>query len=62
MLARGLYKELLRYGQALKYTDKQFFYRRIRSEFENNRVLTDGEKVTFQLERGKYFLKNRLLI
>ncbi|KAF5308703.1 hypothetical protein FQR65_LT06064 [Abscondita terminalis] len=32
-----LYKHLLRYGQDLQYTDKNYFYRRIKNEFKENR-------------------------
>ena len=28
--AKGIYKQLLRYGRTLTYTDKDYFYRRIR--------------------------------
>lgn len=27
---KGIYKQLLRYGRTLTYTDKDYFYRRIR--------------------------------
>lgn len=33
----ALYKLLLRNGERLKFTDKDFYLRRIRNEFEENR-------------------------
>ena len=35
-LALQLYKNLFRYGQQLKYTDKSFFHRYIRNQFESS--------------------------
>jgi len=62
MLARRLYKELLRYGQNLKYTNKNYYYRRIRAEFENNRFLSEKEDIQFHIEKGNYFLEKKLLV
>ena len=31
-----LYKDFYKYGKQLKYTDKEYFYRQIRAQFENN--------------------------
>lgn len=45
-----LYKDLLRYGQELKHTDKQYFYKRIRKEFKNNKVLANPEEVQFNYQ------------
>ncbi|KAK4875424.1 hypothetical protein RN001_011846 [Aquatica leii] len=42
-----LYKNLLRYGQDLRYTDKQYFYRRIKREFKENRRLVDETEIQF---------------
>ena len=38
-----LYKALLRYGDNLKFTDKQYFFRRVREEFEKNREATAAD-------------------
>lgn len=62
MRAQGLYKQLLRYGQALQYTDKKFYFRKVRAEFENNRNLTEQDQISFQLEKGAAFLRNRLMV
>lgn len=35
--ALSLYKNLVRYGQQLQYTDKEFFLKRIRMEFKNSK-------------------------
>lgn len=45
-----LYKELLRYGQDLKYTDKPYFYRRIKQEFRKNKSLSENEEILFNFE------------
>ncbi|CAH1996150.1 unnamed protein product [Acanthoscelides obtectus] len=47
-----LYKELLRYGQQLKFTDKAYFKRRIKDEFYSNRKLSEPEEITIQFEKG----------
>jgi len=58
----GLYKQLMRYGQNLKYTDKAFYFRRIRSEFENTRSITDPKIIKLKLDQGHSFLKKEALI
>ncbi|KAK2182180.1 hypothetical protein NP493_364g03050 [Ridgeia piscesae] len=41
----GLYHALLRRGRQLEFTDKDFYFRRIRREFETKRnIETDSEK------------------
>ena len=41
----GLYRALLRHGRQLELTDKDFYFRRIRREFETKRnIETDSEK------------------
>ncbi|KAJ8675475.1 hypothetical protein QAD02_011261 [Eretmocerus hayati] len=46
----GLYKNLLRYGQSLKYTDKKYFISRVRRNFLNNSSLTDEQEIEFQFK------------
>lgn len=41
-----LYRQILRYGQQLKLTDKEYFKGRIRDEFKRNRLLTNSEEIT----------------
>ncbi len=54
MWSRGsvlrLYKDLLRYGEHLQYTDKEFYFRRIRKEFKLHRGIDNVEKKNFQLQ------------
>lgn len=45
-----LYKDLLRYGENLKYTDKEYFRFRIRKNFKQNKHLTDQTDIDFQLQ------------
>lgn len=40
-----LYKDLLRYGETLQYTDKDFFTKKIRKEFKKNRSLEDTSEI-----------------
>ena len=60
--ARVLYKSLLRYGRSLQFTNKDYFYRRIRFEFEKNSVLKDCQDIQFQLDKAKRFLANKYLV
>jgi len=62
MRATGLYKQLLRYGQQLELTDQQYYFRRIRSEFQKNRNETDPKLIKHQIEKGAAFLRNGLLL
>lgn len=50
---RRLYKDLLRYGQELKYTDKPYFYDRIKKEFKSNKLCTNTEEILFNFEVRK---------
>lgn len=45
-----LYRDLLRYGKQLKFTNKAFFKDRIRSEFEKNRSLEAETDIEFNIE------------
>lgn len=45
-----LYKDLLRYGENLKYTDKEYFRFRIRKNFKQNKDLIDQTEIDFQLQ------------
>ena len=40
-----LYRNLLRKGKTLKLTDKQYYFRRIRAEFDKNKHLSQTEEV-----------------
>lgn len=43
----GLYKNLLRYSQRLRFTDKKYFVHRVRKGFLENRELTNQEEIEF---------------
>lgn len=45
-----LYKDLLRYGQQLRLTDKAYFCGRIKKEFKKNKSLTDPSDIQFNFE------------
>jgi len=57
-----LYRALLRFGRGLKFTDQSYFYRRIRFEFEKNRLLTDPSEISLQLKKGEELLRRRALV
>lgn len=40
-----LYKRLYKYGQQLKYTDKDFYFRYIRNQFESVEESQDNKKI-----------------
>ncbi|OTF80859.1 hypothetical protein BLA29_014742 [Euroglyphus maynei] len=45
---RRLYKDLLRFGRnELQYTDKNYFYKRIRKEFHDNKNLNNPEDIEY---------------
>jgi hypothetical protein len=58
----SLYRQLLRYGQSLQFTDKDYFQRRIRYEFERYRNTQNVNTINKQLERGRALLKNDRLL
>lgn len=41
----SLYKNLYKYGQQLKYTDKSFYFKYIRKQFEAKNSLTETESI-----------------
>ncbi|GLG95182.1 Uncharacterized protein GBIM_02219 [Gryllus bimaculatus] len=47
----GLYRNLMRYGKQLQFTDKSYFLNRIRKEFKKKKNLTELEDIKFQYER-----------
>jgi len=57
-----LYKAMLRYGRRLQLTDKDYFYRRVRFEFEKNSILQDRQEIQFQQDKARQFLKNSWLV
>lgn len=43
----NLYRDLIRYGKYLKYTDQEYFIDRIRREFHRNKSLSNPEDIKF---------------
>jgi len=60
--ALSLYRSLLRYSRGLTLTDKGFFQKRIRSEFEANRHLSNQAEVDRQLRRARALLQRKAVI
>ena len=60
--ALSLYKSLLRYSRGLTLTDKAFFRKRIRSEFEANRNLWNKAEVELQLRRARALLERKAVV
>ena len=58
----SLYRQLLRYGQSLQFTDKDYYLRRIRYEFERYRNTQNSKVIQQQLERGRALLKKDRLL
>lgn len=57
-----LYKDLLRYGENLKYTDKAYFRYRIRKSFKENRNIIDQQKIELQLQKGRILLQQQRVV
>ncbi|XP_071630049.1 mitochondrial ribosome and complex I assembly factor AltMIEF1-like isoform X2 [Temnothorax longispinosus] len=45
-----LYKDILRYGETLRLTNKKYFRYRIQTAFRNNKNLSDEATIDFQLK------------
>ncbi|CAG9819315.1 unnamed protein product [Phaedon cochleariae] len=56
-----LYKGLLRYGQELKLTDKDFYQKRLIKEFKLNKNLTDEADIKYNFEINSIMLLQRHL-
>lgn len=48
----SLYKQLLRYGQQLQLTDKNYYQQRIVNEFKKNKALDTKEDITYNFKVG----------
>ena len=55
--ALSLYRQLLRYGRNLRFTDKDYFATRIRDEFEKCRHLNNEADIDYALRKGEALLK-----
>ncbi|XP_018058637.1 PREDICTED: uncharacterized protein LOC108693934 isoform X1 [Atta colombica] len=57
-----LYKDILRYGETLKFTDKKYFRYRIQTAFRTNKDLSDETAINFQLQKGMKFLEAKKVV
>lgn len=57
-----LYKDILRYGETLRYTNKKYFRSRIQTAFRNNRGLSDEAAIDFQLKKGMKLLEAKKVV
>jgi len=53
---KQLYKELLKYGNNLKLTDKNYYKIRIKQEFLNNKQLVKQEEIKFFYDVSPKFI------
>ncbi|XP_052826019.1 MIEF1 upstream open reading frame protein-like [Octopus bimaculoides] len=53
----SLYRQMIRKARTLSYTDKNFYLRRVRKEFDKNKSITDPYELQRSLEKGKAFLR-----
>ncbi|CAC5406781.1 unnamed protein product [Mytilus coruscus] len=58
----SLYRKLLRKGRSLQFTDKEYYFQRIRSEFEKNKNLERKEDIQRSIEKGQVFLERNALV
>ncbi|XP_077195566.1 mitochondrial ribosome and complex I assembly factor AltMIEF1 [Paroedura picta] len=56
----SLYRNLLREGRGLRYTDRDYYFTVIRKEFRKNQHLERLEDKERQLEKGQAFLRTKL--
>lgn len=57
-----LYKDLLRYGQQLHLTDKEYYINRIKKEFVKNRELIDVTEINYNFKKGATLLDRKAII
>ena len=50
--ALRLYREILRKGKQLRLTDKEYFRRTVRKDFEKHKYLEDKKEIEFQIKVG----------
>ncbi|OWF39465.1 hypothetical protein KP79_PYT19865 [Mizuhopecten yessoensis] len=55
--ALSLYRALIRKGHTLRLTDKDFYLKRVRKEFEKNRNLADEAQIQKCIEKGEELMK-----
>lgn len=52
--ALSLYKQLLRYSEELQFTDKDYYRREIRNQFEKYRHITEEEQIQLQFQVSQF--------
>ncbi|XP_011062850.1 PREDICTED: uncharacterized protein LOC105151063 [Acromyrmex echinatior] len=57
-----LYKDILRYGETLRFTNKKYFRYRIQTAFRTNKDLSDETAINFQLQKGMKFLEAKKVV
>ncbi|XP_018406017.1 PREDICTED: uncharacterized protein LOC108782288 [Cyphomyrmex costatus] len=57
-----LYKDILRYGETLRFTNKKYFRYRIRTSFKTNKDLPDETTINYQLQKGIKFLEAKKVV
>lgn len=58
----SLYRSLVRYGYGLELSDKKYFFKRLREEFETRKSLTDPKELQFYFNKGRAFLERKRLV
>lgn len=57
-----LYRDLLKYSQELKYTDKTYYKQYIRNQFEKNKDLNNESLIDLVYQKGHVFLEKKRLL
>ncbi|XP_011877314.1 PREDICTED: LYR motif-containing protein 2 [Vollenhovia emeryi] len=57
-----LYKDILRYGETVRFTNKKYFRDRIQTAFRRNKGLSDEAAIDFQLKKGMKFLEAKRVV
>lgn len=60
--ALNLYKNLFKYGRSLQLTDKEYFLKRVRQEFQQNKELSEESLIKHQISKGESCLKLKRLL
>lgn len=53
---------MVRYGYGLELSDKKYFFKRLREEFETRKSLTDPKELQFYFNKGRAFLERKRLV
>ena len=56
------YRTCLRKGRKLKFTDKDYYFYRIKKEFRNGKDVTDIKEKEFRLEKAKEFIRKDAIV